>query len=388
MTSSVETKHPYPQDLRALTSMRIFLAIGVVLFHFQIQADHSGGHSNIIERSRLAVDAFFMLSGFIMAHVYSTSFAAGTFSYREFVVARVARLYPMHLVMLGVTVAMVVGAIAIGATYDASTYSLQGLIETLFLVQAWFPAEVGINWNGPTWSLSAEWFAYLAFPLFAVIALKLRNRPRVLLGVGVVAFIAIDAWYRHTFGKVLPRAEDVMGIARVMPEFLIGMGLYGLGKTLNPTRTVAITATVATVAALLTAMHFSLDDRIIVALSAPVILSISLLSKAGCEGFMGSKPLVFAGEASFALYIVHMPVLVAWKGLVSEFRGIDSGFTVGLMDLGILMLAAMTVAVIMHLLVEKPGRRWVRNRFSARTARPALAPTEDAPDAAPARSAS
>lgn len=360
MTTPARPEQPFPQDLRALTSLRIFLALGVVLFHFQIQTDHTFGYSHIIERSRLAVDGFFMLSGFIMAHVYGPGVAAGTFSYRAFLVARIARLYPMHIVVLIGALAMVVVAAVLGVRYDAGTYSIRGFFETVFLIHAWFPTDVGINWNGPTWSLSAEWFAYLTFPLFAVLALKLRRLPLVLLAIGIVAFIVSDAWYRHAFGKVLPRAEDVMGIARVAPEFLIGMGLYGLGRRITATPLIAISGAVLSTVVLFTAMHFSLDDRVIVALTAPVILFVALLAKAGCEGVLASRPLVFAGEVSFALYIVHMPVLVAWKSLVSEVRGIDSGFTVGIPELAGLVLAAALVAVAMHLLIERPGRRWIR----------------------------
>ena len=364
-----ESSPAYPPDLRALTSLRIFLAVGVVLFHFQLQTDHALGYSPIIERSRLAVDAFFMLSGFIMAHVYGAAFAAGTFSYRQFLVARIARLYPLHLVVLGATLVMVIVATVLGVAYEARTYSAQGFVEAVFLVHAWFPTDVGINWNGPTWSLSAEWFAYLTFPLFAAIALKLRLRPLVLLLVGVAGFLLLDAAYRHQFGKVLPRAEDVMGIARVAPEFLIGMALYGIGGRIRPTRTLAITASIVSTVVLLAAMHLSLDDRIIVGLAAPVILAWSLLAKAGCEGVLASRPLVFAGEASFALYIVHMPVLVAWKSLASELRGVDSGFVVTLPELAGLFAAALVVAVAMHLAVETPGRRWIRKRFGRQTRR-------------------
>lgn len=363
----------YPRDIRALTSLRIFLALGVVLFHFQLQTDYADGYSHIIERSRLAVDAFFMLSGFIMAHVYGPGIAAGSFSYREFIVARIARLYPLHLVILTGCVLMVVVASLLGVTYDAATYSAKGLFETLFLIHAWFPTNVVINWNGPTWSLSAEWFAYLTFPVFAVIALKLRRIPLILLAIGIAAFIVNDILYQQAFGKVLPRAEDAMGIARVAPEFLIGMGLYGVGQRLPTSRLLAISAAVISTAALLIGMHYSLDDRIIVALTAPVILSLSLLSKAGCEGVLASRPLVFAGEVSFALYLVHMPILVAWKGLVSEAKGIDSGFTVSPIELAGLVVAALIVAVIMHMVIERPGRRWLRLKLNSKVAAQAQA---------------
>ena len=362
MTSVSPTREGYPSDLRALTSLRAFLALGVVLFHYQLQWDPALGVSPIIERSRLAVDAFFMLSGFILAHVYGPSFAAGTFRYRSFIVARLARLYPLHLaVLLGVLI-MVLGALVSGVRYDASTFTLRGFLETLFLVQAWFPSTVDYNWSGPAWSLSAEWFAYLLFPAFAIVALKFARRPWALLIVSVVTYVLIDAAYRSVFGKVLPRAEDDMGILRIIPAFLTGMALYGLGRGLTWSRTLSVCVAVGTTILLVAAMQISLDDRIIVALTAPVVFSWSMLGKSRCEGLLGSRPLVFAGEVSFALYLVHMPVIVAWKGIVAEMRGIDSAFTVAPLELIGLFLATSALAVALHLLIEKPGRRWIRAR--------------------------
>ena len=363
MTSVSPTREGYPADLRALTSLRAFLALGVVLFHYQLQWDPALGFSPIIERSRLAVDAFFILSGFILAHVYGPAVAAGTFSYRKFIVARLARLYPLHLaVLLGVTI-MVIGATAAGVRYDPSTYTTEGFFKTLFLVQAWFPTELGFNWSGPSWSLSAEWFAYLLFPAYAWAALKLRRRPWVLLLLGVVGYVLIDAMYGAVFGKVLPQAEDNMGILRIAPAFLIGMALYGLGQGVYWRPAVAVASAIGTTALLLAGMQMSLDDRLIVALTGPVVLCWSMLGKSQSEGLLASPPLVFAGEVSFALYLVHMPVIVAWKGVVAELRGIDSAFRVTPLELSILFIATVLISVALHLLVERPGRIWIRRRF-------------------------
>ena len=366
MTSVTPTRDGYPADLRALTSLRAFLAVGVVLFHYQLQWDPALGFSPIIERSRLAVDAFFMLSGFILAHVYGPAVAAGTFSYRRFIVARIARLYPLHLAVLGGVLVMVIVARAAGVQYDPATYTLEGFVKTLLLVQAWFPNLLGYNWSGPSWSLSAEWFAYLLFPAYALIAMKLKTRPWALLFLGALGFVVIDAVYGQMFGKVLPRAEDNMGILRILPEFLIGMALYGLGHQWHWPRPIAIAACVIASLGLLLAMQFSLDDRLVVALAAPVILTWSMLAKATGEGPLSAPLAVFSGEASFALYLVHLPLLVAYKGIASELRGIDSGFYMSPLELAGLFVVTVAAAAALHLGVEKPGRRWIRRRFEGR----------------------
>ncbi|MBX9706585.1 MAG: acyltransferase [Caulobacteraceae bacterium] len=366
MTSISPVSEGYPSDLRALTSLRAFLALGVVLFHYQLQWDPALGFSPIIERSRLAVDAFFFLSGFILAHVYGPSFAAGTFSYRRFIVARLARLYPLHLAVLGGATIMVLGAMVAGVRFDSATYTLEGFFKTLFLIQAWFPSETGYNWSGPSWSLSAEWFAYLLFPAYALLAVRMRRRPWLLLGLGMVAYVVIDGAYGAIFGKVLPRAEDDMGILRIAPAFLIGTALYGLGRGTLWRPGVAIAACVVSTGLLLAGMQLSLDDRIIVALTAPVVFSWSMLAKTQSEGLLASPPLVFAGEVSFALYLAHMPILVAYKGLAAEMRGIDSGFVMTPLELAGLFIVTAAASVALHLLVEKPGRSWIRQAFERR----------------------
>ncbi|WP_084375313.1 acyltransferase family protein [Brevundimonas vesicularis] len=363
MTSISPTTEGYPVDLRALTSLRAFLAMGVVLFHYQLQWDPALGYSPIIERSRLAVDAFFILSGFILFHVYGPSFADGTFSYRRFIVARLARLYPLHLIILLGVLAIVASAFAMGVGFDASTYTVAGFLKTLILVQAWFPDAVGNNWSGPSWSLSAEWFAYLLFPAYALLATRLGRRPWRMLLVGVIGYVVIDTVYGALFGKTLPRAEVNLGILRIAPAFLIGMALHGLGHRLTVSRRRAVAATFVSTILLLTAMQLSLDDRIVVALTAPLILSLSLLGRTGSEGFLASRPLVFAGEVSFALYLVHMPIVVAWKGIVAELRGIDSAFRITPAELTGLFVVTVLVAIALHLLVEKPGRLWARSRL-------------------------
>jgi peptidoglycan/LPS O-acetylase OafA/YrhL len=370
MTSVTPTRDGYPADLRALTSLRAFLAVGVVLFHYQLQWDPALGFSPIIERSRLAVDVFFMLSGFILAHVYGPAFAAGAFSYRRFIVARIARLYPLHLAVLGGVLVMVIVAGAAGVQYDPATYTLEGFIKTLLLVQAWLPSLVGYNWSGPSWSLSAEWFAYLLFPVYALIATKLKTRPWILLLLGIFGFIVVDAVYGQMSGKVLPRAEDDMGILRILPEFLIGMALYGLGQRWQWPRATVIAAAVIATLGLLLAMQFSLDDRLVVAVAAPVILTWSMLAGAAVEGPLSTPVAVFSGEASFALYLVHMPLLVAYKGIASELRGIDSGFYMSPWELAGLFVVTIAAAAALHLGVEKPGRRWIRRRFEGRAAVP------------------
>ena len=79
----------FPQNLPALTSVRFFLALGVVLFHYQLQWPWDTlATTGLLDRARLGVDAFFILSGFVLTHAYREAIADGRLDYRRFLVAR------------------------------------------------------------------------------------------------------------------------------------------------------------------------------------------------------------------------------------------------------------------------------------------------------------
>lgn len=355
-------KLEFPSLLPGLTSVRFLLALGVVLFHYHLQwpwnPDPSTG---LFERARLGVDVFFILSGFVLTHAYREALAAGKLNYGRFLVARFARVYPAHFAVLAFVIVMVFGASLLGAEFDRTFYNPLGLITTLLLVHAWFPEVIKAEWNGPSWSLSAEWFAYLAFPAFAWLGVKLQDRPGVLLAIAGAVFLALDFLYQAVFGKVVVHAEANMGILRIIPEFLYGIALYRLGERIVLRRRAAVTFAWIAGVALFALMHLKADDRVIVVMAGPLILSLALLSKAGSVGPLASRPLMLGGEASYALYLVHMPILIAWKGVASVLSGKGSDYVLAWWEVGALLPLSIAAAVALHILVEGPARTWIRH---------------------------
>lgn len=351
----------FPQNLPALTSVRFFLALGVVLFHYQLQWPwDTMATTGLLDRARLGVDAFFILSGFVLTHADRDALAAKRLNYPRFLVARFARIYPAHLSVLAFVVIMVTGAGLLGADFDRELYNPLGLILTLMLVHAWLPDLITAEWNGPSWSLSAEWAAYLAFPLFAWLGLTLARRPLILLAVAAALFLAVDQLYLALFGDTVVHAEINLGVLRIVPEFLYGIGLYRLGERLTLSRPLAVVAAWGAAITLLALMHFKADDRLVVAAAGPLILALALLSKAKAEGPMAYPILLLGGEASYALYLLHMPILIAWKGVLSALTGQDSKYILDWWEVGVLLVISITAAVALHLLVEGPARNWIR----------------------------
>jgi peptidoglycan/LPS O-acetylase OafA/YrhL len=367
-----------PADLPSLTSIRWFLALGVVLFHYQLNmlAPDAAGWG-LIERARLAVDVFFVLSGLVLAHVYSQQVQEDRYDHRRFLLARFARVYPAHIAMLAVMVVLAATSLALGQRLDPHDYGLDGLFAAVLLIHAWFPISAGNEWNGPSWSLSAEWGAYLIFPAFAWAGLKCKNRPLVLIGLSLLLFAVLNGLYTSLFGDVLIHAEGQMGVLRILPEFLLGVGFYHLAVRQHPLRRTAILAAVASVALLLVAMHMRADDLLIVGVGALMVLALTFVSKVGADGPLAHPWMLASGEASYALYLVHLPLLVAWKNGRGLLTGVDSAYRLPVWEAGILLAITILAAFALHYLWERPARRWIRAHLL--DPRPALPPNSPQP---------
>ena len=357
----------FPTTLEPLTGVRLFLALGVVFFHYQLFWVLPAEAAPILNRARLGVDIFFILSGFILTHVYLTGDKAP--SYWDFISARFARVYPAHFFILIGVLALTLGAGFVGVAINPNNFSIFSFLTSLFLVHAWFPTQDMANWNGPSWSLSAEWFVYLCFPAFAWIALRWRERPQWLIGLAVAMFMALDLAYRSLFGPILTEAQENLGIMLVVPEFLYGIGLYYLGQKISLSQVQASLFALFTTAAMLLAMHAQIDDRLIVALAGPFVLSLALLAKSGQRSFLSHSWVQFGGEASFALYLVHLPILMVWRNVMQMWFELEKTYRMGLPEIAVLLTLTLITAALVHIWFEQPSRRWLRHLFRQMSAR-------------------
>lgn len=370
----------FPADLPALTSVRFLLAAGVAFFHYHLHWPFADTEATwLIERARLGVDVFFILSGFILTHVYHRQWLGGRYSHRRFLVARFARIYPMHAAGLALMLAMVFAGSMAGADYDAAAYGWADFLRAATLTQAWWISPPINQWNGPSWSLSAEWFAYLAFPVFAYIGFRLRERPWLLLAAAVVTFILLDVVYQAAFGRILPHAEEQFGVLRIAPEFLFGIGLYHLGRTVRLGARTASLAAVAAATLMLGLMHVGADDRLIVLAAGPLILTLALLSTAGGVGLLAHPAARLLGEASYALYLLHLPILIAWRNVAVMLDGRPATYAMPLWEVLAVFTITVGAAVVAHLVWERPARDAIRRWTASRRGEPAVDATGSQP---------
>jgi peptidoglycan/LPS O-acetylase OafA/YrhL len=148
-----ERKH-----IRGLTGLRGIGALWVVLFHLTF-----GRGIPVIDLGFLGVDLFFILSGFVLSYVSITNIDTVP-RYLEFLRQRLTRIYPLHLFTLCILAMIVLFVPGFSERYNVPRFEPDAFVASLLLIQNWFYWLPGC-WNAPSWSLSAEWFAYLTFPI-------------------------------------------------------------------------------------------------------------------------------------------------------------------------------------------------------------------------------
>jgi len=337
-------------ELRALTSARGVAAWWVVLYHLRgALAALPVAVEAILAKGYLAVDFFFLLSGFVLALSHGERLrAAGLSAVPDFLRRRIARIWPLHAVMLGVAVLLLVVLRASGRA--APEFPLPALPIHLLLVQAWGFAEP-LRWNDPAWSISCELAAYLLFPLW-VMAIDWRRRATpVLLGaIGALLLVLAAAFVLRgadTLGQDIPH----LGVLRCLLEFATGTLVHALWQRWRERG--AALACFGIAALFGTAWRLGAPET----LSVPAALAALLLGLALTAGRPGN-PLESAllhrlGEISYATYLSHFLLWFAFK--LAFVRTATIGWPLAACYL-LLVLAA---SVALHRWVERPAQRWI-----------------------------
>jgi peptidoglycan/LPS O-acetylase OafA/YrhL len=351
-----------PANLKPLTSLRFFAAAWVVLFHYWPRLAVAATPA-LVDKGYLGVELFFILSGFILCHVYLASAENGQFRYGDFLWARLARIYPMHLATL-IGIGLMAGvALMLGSSVDPNVLSLPALPANLALVQAWGFSPVA-GWNHPSWSISAEWFAYLAFPLFALVAMKLRAMPAVAVTGAVALMVSLYAFFPILAGFPLTKATIAWGALRIVPCFAYGCALFLLWRSHVVDRRKALLGALFFGAGALIAAQFRAPDYVIVAAFGGLIVSLAQVSRAGSR--LGSHPvLVYLGEISYSIYMICIPWQLLFVNLAVKGLHLSSKQLPWYLWL-ILLLALVPLAATTHSLIERPARNRMKLWWASR----------------------
>ncbi|HSD39599.1 MAG TPA: acyltransferase [Rhodocyclaceae bacterium] len=358
-------------QIDSLTSLRGIAAWWVVAFHFREYLwAYDSVWRQVASYGYLAVDLFFIMSGFVIQLRYSAMFERLSIAaFHDFMVIRLARIYPLHLFMC---IIYLINPLAIhffsqsGDTalrYDPLQY-----VVGLFLVQAWGFLS-GYGWNVPSWSISVELAAYLVFPLLCLSLTGARQRwwgsLCTLLGSAIVLAVCF-----MQAGKVsLGAGIFDLGIVRCVGEFAMGMAVCKLVQASWSSR-----SSVARPSALLVGIGVSAlfaagwwlgwRDYLYVPLCfAGLIYALSAYRSVVARA-LEWKPLLGLGVVSYSTYLCHY-FIKDWV----LFSLVDGQRASYLASSGYLLLT-LVASCLLYRFVELPGQRFVKNAWLRRRALP------------------
>lgn len=373
------TRAPASCELRGLTGLRAVAAAWVVLFHFHFTplpgvvavADVLGP---LVSAGALGVDLFFVLSGFVIAYTYLDQLgpALRVRATGQFVWARVCRMWPVYALVFHVFGVWLVARSVFGSDGDIAFQSTQPqldagqYVQQLFMVQLWGdPYFDGASWVGSTWSISAEWLAYLLFPLAALVFFRLRLLPVWVLAAAAAALMSpMTLAYLATGSPYYPWSWAV----RILCGFGSGVFVY---LAVRRTRSTAATRRCASVLAAVVPVAIAAGlvageqllgpgrSGLVIALF-PLLIGALALADRGPATLLSAPWAVYGGRLSYALYLVHIPMFEVYWLALRRFPALGAG-TVLAHVLGVLVLVSTVLAAALaYTLVEEPSRRRMR----------------------------
>ena len=351
-------------ELLALTSIRGIAAWWVVLFHLRLLLVPwlPTAAIGVLDQGNLAVDLFFVLSGFVIALNYGDRLAADWRATGDFLFRRFARIYPLHFLILCGFAAYAGAAILFGsATLEGQDPGY--FLASLFLVQNWGFIHA-LKWNVPAWSISTEACAYLLFPFLLRLAAPAR-RPSWLLALLVLLLgLSVPAFFAAT-GYDFPNAVPETGLFRCLAQFAMGVLLFELYRRLRGRRLAPL---LIGAAAALGLAYAALGLPVVALAWAALVLGLALAR----DDLLGNPILVWLGRISYATYLCHYLALTIFK-----FLFVETGRPVPLALLGLYLLAVLTASALLYHRFERPAQKWLlgwwRNRSRAAAT---LAPAE------------
>ncbi|KLE34840.1 hypothetical protein AAW00_08060 [Aurantiacibacter luteus] len=311
----------------------------------------------------LAVDLFFMLSGFVMWLNYGPKLrASGLAGAPDFWWRRVARIWPLHAAVLLALVGFVAVLLATGR--DTAGYPLGELPLHLVLAQNWGFTDA-LSWNHPAWSISAEIGAYVLFP-FLVLALRWENLPRAVLWA-LVGLLALALWAVFAALGASSLGEEIsrLGLVRCVLQFAIGMALANLWRLGGGAWLPGLFGAIALAAWLAAGW----GEALLVPLGFAGLLLALALSAGRLARLLGSRPLEWLGDVSYATYLIHFPLFVLAKIALADELGADEAARVSPLGFALYCAVLLGLSHLAYTRLEKPAqgllRRWRPGRGRA-----------------------
>lgn len=357
-------------QLPALTALRGVAAMWVVLYHYSAQCFPNldpAQYTHLFHKGYLAVDLFFMLSGFVMTHVYHRAFSDTVTPqhYWKFIFARIARVYPLHILVLLLFVVTAVGFhLAAGASPNLDAIPLRGselvtaFVANVFMLQGLDAGQ--LSWNYPAWSISVEFVAYLLFPFALAAIWRLSGRAKVGVALSVLAALVILASLsKGNFDQW----DGPITLARCLPEFILGTLLYWAFRAAPADPWFARdSAALLVVVAIVVCLHADGPDLLIISLFAAFI-PIAVLNTGAFAKLARAPALIWLGDISYSLYLLHGFLQFSAGKLLTQFgvqNHADLSVGTSFVFMGLMVSACLLAAHFTYFGVEIGCRKYLR----------------------------
>lgn len=330
--------------IQSLTSFRFITAFMVFLFHCKIHLGWNLGISlldKFVKNGATFMTGFFVLSGFIMTHVYQNIDFSKRSNIFYFYLKRFAKIYPTYAVVT--MVYFLLFPVGINPF-------LRTVVNDLFLVQAFFPTMFGIGYNGGTWSLTVEMFLYLLFPFFIIVSEK---SPKILIFAIILGFIT-------SFNIYIEKEDYIYAnpIFRIS-DFICGMGFYFIkDKFKNLKHADKINLLIFIVILLITSVNKGFQYMRAHFAIVPLFglwIALSFHSKAK---FYNNKILEYLGLISYSFYLWQFVAIRLGKKVLETSPDIN---------IHLLVLAAFLVNIICSVLsyhiLEERARLFIIDKY-------------------------
>ncbi len=354
--------------IKPLTSLRFFFAFMVFLHHLWFLLDENQFlhdlYDNVLKEGFIGVSFFFILSGFVLSYNYYDKFINGETKFRQFSLARIARIYPLHLLTLLIAIPLSLGE-------NAISWGTKFMLH-LFLLQSFVPSgDTYFFFNSVSWSISNEMFFYLMFPLLVFFLLKKQN-VKIALGyillIPILIFITNDSYHEAIF--------DVNPLTRIA-DFIIGIILYKIYIKRKDTeilnrKSIASIVEIGSIVLLAVFLSFHQYIPIGYRYSCYYWLPMTLLiytfsySKGIISNILSNRILVFLGEISFGFYMIHMLAIKYYEYLPQKFAALKYLLPKSYIEAIVVFVVTLILSMITYKWYETPANKFIKKKLGSK----------------------
>lgn len=338
------------EEMLHLDLLRFIASIGIVVRHSFEFFFPAATRSALPSGLALFVDLFFVISGFVIAHVYQGK--VGTVSdYGTFLQRRVGRLMPLHWLTLAASIIVWSVFVVLGkAGNHQPSFEATCIAETALLLNAMLTCGNGISFSSVSWSIGSEMVMYVMFPLFAWAAVRSKLGLLATASLVLFAMIVVDL----SQNSVDRSWVDVWPPFRALPSFMIGIYLFYFRRKVQipaPGRMLLLSLTLLLISMITRTHHL---------ISLGLVYVVAITAIAADQGIAPTfvKRLAPLGQLTYSIYMWHsLVILIVMNAIADKLFHASPGLMVAFCIVSWLIIFA--VSYFSYFVIETPARRYI-----------------------------